>query len=159
MLDASIRLDVLNLIKDLRDQRKIQSILMITHDIASARYVSDVISVMYGGIIVEFGKTEDIVHNPKHPYTKQLLSAAPDPAKFKGHKEVKNDEIDKLSCISKKVKPFDNSKEYISCRFAARCPYAKEICVSKIPPNTNIDGNNVVCHMYNDEYKTSNDIS
>ncbi|MGO2585521.1 MAG: ABC transporter ATP-binding protein, partial [Brachybacterium tyrofermentans] len=79
MLDASIRLDVLNLLNDLRESEKI-AVLYITHDIASARYLSDRIHVMYGGKIIEEGPTERIISAPLHPYTKLLLSAAPDPA-------------------------------------------------------------------------------
>lgn len=120
MLDASIRLEVLNLLKDLRDREGL-AVLYITHDIASARYLSDRINVMYGGRIIESGPTEAIVSDPVHPYTKLLLKAAPDPAHFKGsgHSAV----LDASS-----ASPVDNSVEVVGCRFANRCPVARPEC-------------------------------
>lgn len=120
MLDASIRLDILNLLKDLCQSEDI-AILYITHDIASARYLSDRVNIMYGGKIVESGPTEEIIAKPVHPYTKLLLSAAPDPARYKGsgrraHESIRN------------AQPVDNTIEVVGCRFADRCPLARQIC-------------------------------
>ncbi|MES1171532.1 MAG: ATP-binding cassette domain-containing protein, partial [Actinomycetota bacterium] len=78
MLDVSIRLGILNLLKTLRDDMHI-AILYITHDIASARYFADRVLVMYAGQIVEQGPSEDITQSPAHPYTRLLLESAPDP--------------------------------------------------------------------------------
>src|SRR5579863_8338330 len=78
MLDVSIRIGLLNLMARLREEQGI-SFLYITHDIASARYVSDRIIVMYAGHVVEQGPTEVVLSRPKHPYTQLLLSAVPDP--------------------------------------------------------------------------------
>ncbi len=78
MLDVSIRLGVLNLLADLRDRERL-AILYVTHDIASARYLADTIMVMYAGKVVEVGPADRITNSPAHPYTKLLLSAAPDP--------------------------------------------------------------------------------
>ena len=78
MLDVSIRLGVLNLLGDLRDTERL-AILYITHDIASARYLADTITVMYAGQVVESGPAEVVTDRPEHPYTQLLLSAAPDP--------------------------------------------------------------------------------
>ncbi len=77
MLDVSIRMGILNLMLDLGRKRGL-SYLMITHDLASARYVADVILVMYGGKIVEQGATETVLSQPTHEYTKRLLAAVPD---------------------------------------------------------------------------------
>jgi len=82
MLDVSIRLDVLNLLDRIRRERGV-SILYITHDIASARYVSDRMCVMYRGELVESGETETLISDPQHPYTRLLLDAAPDPSRVK----------------------------------------------------------------------------
>lgn len=82
MLDVSIRLDVLNLLDRIRREKDV-SILYITHDIASARYVSDRMCVMYHGEMVESGQTEQLIDDPKHPYTRLLLDAAPDPSRVK----------------------------------------------------------------------------
>src|SRR5438128_10461223 len=78
MLDVSVRIGVLNLMAQLRTERGI-SILYITHDIASARYVADRLVVMYAGHVAESGPVEDVLAHPKHPYTQLLLSAVPDP--------------------------------------------------------------------------------
>ena len=78
MLDVSIRIGLLNVMAKLRDDEGV-SILYITHDLASARYVSDRLIVMYAGHIVETGPVEDVLGNPRHPYTELLLAAAPDP--------------------------------------------------------------------------------
>ena len=78
MLDVSIRVGLLNLMARLRDEEGV-SVLYITHDIASARYLSDRVVVMYAGHIVESGPSEDVLHDPVHPYTRLLLSAVPDP--------------------------------------------------------------------------------
>ena len=78
MLDVSIRIGLLNLMAELRDTMGV-SILYITHDIASARYVADRLIVMYAGQIAETGPIEDVLTSPRHPYTQLLLSAVPDP--------------------------------------------------------------------------------
>jgi peptide/nickel transport system ATP-binding protein len=78
MLDVSIRIGILNLMLQLKDRRRI-AFLYITHDIASARYVADEVLVMYAGRIVEQGKTDDVLQNPLHAYTRLLLSAVPNP--------------------------------------------------------------------------------
>ena len=78
MLDVSIRLGILNLVRDLKEREQI-AFLYITHDLASARYVSDEVYVMYRGRIVEHGPTDDVLHDPLHAYTKLLLTAVPNP--------------------------------------------------------------------------------
>ena len=78
MLDVSIRVGVLNLMAELRAREGV-SILYITHDLASARYVADRVIVMYAGHIVEVGPAEQVLAAPRHPYTQLLLSAVPDP--------------------------------------------------------------------------------
>ena len=78
MLDVSIRIGLLNLMTGLRDAEGV-SILYITHDIASARYVADRLIVMYAGQIAESGPVEQVLADPRHPYTQLLLSAVPDP--------------------------------------------------------------------------------
>ena len=78
MLDVSIRLGILNLIRELKERRDL-AFLYITHDLASARYVADEIHVMYRGRIVEYGPTDDVLQQPLHAYTRLLLSAVPRP--------------------------------------------------------------------------------
>ena len=81
MLDVSIRLEILDLIGELRSKYQL-AILYITHDIASARYFADEIMVMHHGEIVERGPAEELVLNPKHSYTQLLIAASPDPDTF-----------------------------------------------------------------------------
>ena len=78
MLDVSVRLGILNLLNDMKRSLGL-ALLYITHDIATARYVAEDIMVMYAGQIVEWGPTESVLTDPRHPYTRLLLSAVPDP--------------------------------------------------------------------------------
>ena len=80
MLDVSVRIGILNLLRGLRDEKGI-SMLYITHDLASARYLADRIAVMFAGELVEEGESLDLLANPAHPYTQLLVSAVPDPAR------------------------------------------------------------------------------
>lgn len=138
MLDASIRLEVLNLLSDLRDQEGL-AVLYITHDIASARYLSDRINVMYGGRIIESGPTEQIVNDPVHPYTRLLLDSAPDPSHYKGSGHS-------AALSSSTAAPVDNSVEVVGCRFANRCPLARPECTDRpIPRYVNPEGRDVLC--------------
>lgn len=143
MLDASIRLEVLNLLSDLRDAEGL-AVLYITHDIASARYLSDRIHVMYGGRIIESGPTEKIVGDPVHPYTRLLLDAAPDPAHYKGSGHS-------AALTASTAAPVDNSVEVLGCRFANRCPLVRPECTAApIPRYTGPDGREVLCVLAED---------
>jgi peptide/nickel transport system ATP-binding protein len=116
MLDVSIRVGLLNLMTGLRAEEGV-SILYITHDLASARYVSDRLLVMYAGHIVESGPTEQVLADPQHPYTQLLLSAAPDPrAPIELDADVDAGEPPKV------INPPPG------CRFRPRCPLAIERC-------------------------------
>lgn len=139
MLDASIRLSVLNLLDDLRSEDDI-AMLYITHDIASARYLSDRIYVMYGGVVVESGPTEQVVSDPRHPYTRELLAAAPDPARYKGSGRTVLD-------VTRDPNPVDNSVEHPGCRFADRCPLVMDRCRAQPPQLVSIDARNVACWL------------
>ena len=84
MLDVSIRLGVLNLLRDLKERLNL-AILYITHDIASARYFADETMVMYAGRMVEGGDSETVTQNPAHPYTRLLIESAPGPGPHRRH--------------------------------------------------------------------------
>jgi peptide/nickel transport system ATP-binding protein len=121
MLDVSIRIGLLNLMTRLRDEQGV-SILYITHDIASARYVADRLIVMYAGQIAEQGPVEDVLADPKHPYTQLLLSAVPDPrADLNVGAETDRGEPPKV------INPTPG------CRFRWRCPLAIDVCHSVTP--------------------------
>src|SRR5262249_17144320 len=87
MLDVSIRIGILNLMLQLKEERGI-AFLYVTHDLGSARYVADDILVMYAGQIVERGPTDQVLSAPLHPYTRLLLSAVPDPNRMHALEEV-----------------------------------------------------------------------
>jgi peptide/nickel transport system ATP-binding protein len=136
MLDVSIRIGLLNLMADLREKEGV-SLLYITHDIASARYISDRLVIMYAGNIVETGPTEDVLHNPKHPYTQLLLSAVPDPrAPLSVTAQTDRGEPPKV------INPQPG------CRFRARCPLAIDIC-EHVTPEPRLLGINhsAACHV------------
>jgi len=122
MLDVSIRIGLLNVMKQLRDDEGV-SILYITHDLASARYVADRMIVLYAGRIVEEGLTEEVIGAPQHPYTKLLMSSAPDPRL----PLVETGEED-LGEPPKVIDPVPG------CRFAPRCPLAMDQCRTTDPP-------------------------
>jgi peptide/nickel transport system ATP-binding protein len=122
MLDVSIRLGVLNLIADLRNEENL-SVLYITHDIASARYLADTIVVMYAGQVVESAPSTAITDSPAHPYTQLLISAAPDP-----------DRATHPSLAGRGAPPSLLAPP-TGCRFHPRCPYAMDICSRQAPPS------------------------
>ena len=121
MLDVSIRIGLLNLMAKLRDEEGV-SILYITHDIASARYVADRLIVMYAGQIAETGPIEDVLTHPRHPYTQLLLSAVPDPrAPLSVAAETDRGEPPRV------IDPTPG------CRFRWRCPLAIDTCAQVTP--------------------------
>jgi peptide/nickel transport system ATP-binding protein len=134
MLDVSIRAGVLNMMAGLRDQEG-ASLLYITHDLASARYVADRIVVMYAGHIVETGPTETVLTDPRHPYTQLLLSAAADP----------RDEPAAISADTGDPPRVINPSE--GCRFRWRCPLAIETCSQLTPRLRPIGSTQVACHV------------
>jgi peptide/nickel transport system ATP-binding protein len=126
MLDVSIRLGILNLLRDLSDTERL-ALLYITHDIASARYLADTIAVMYAGQIVETGPAQAVTDHPAHPYTQLLLSAAPDPdrpAQPTAASALPGSPGAPPSLVAPPT----------GCRFHPRCPHAMTICASDAPP-------------------------
>jgi peptide/nickel transport system ATP-binding protein len=146
MLDVSIRANIMNLLIKLKEERGI-TILYISHDIASARYISDYIIVMYLGQIVEFGKSEYIIKSPLHPYTKALISAVPsiDPSWV-------NSKLDIVGEIGSAINPTEG------CRFYGRCIFRKDICKVEDPPIQSIEERYYLCHFGQDELTKSEDM-
>jgi peptide/nickel transport system ATP-binding protein len=93
MLDVSLRAGVLSLLADLREQRGL-SLLYITHDLLSARVITDEILVLAHGQVVEQGPTKQVMQHPRHDYTKQLLAAVPNPSKRTVSTATKNDVLE-----------------------------------------------------------------
>ena len=139
MVDASLRMSIVNLFKQLRDELGV-SILYITHDLATAYYVSDRIAIMFRGNIVEMGTVEQVLMNPRHPYSKLLRESIPqaDPKK-RWATRVTLSELE--------------HEEYLrqGCKFAGRCPDVMEICKGVVPADINIDDVLVKCHKYSDK--------
>jgi peptide/nickel transport system ATP-binding protein len=141
MLDVSIRLDILNLLLHLKDEEDL-ALLYITHDIASARYFADETLVMYAGQLVEGGSSEEVTQAPSHPYTRLLLSAAPDPERLKAGGPQK---LDARGEIPSLITPPSG------CRFHPRCPHAMEICRQRFPRRTELGGGHWThCFLYGD---------
>jgi peptide/nickel transport system ATP-binding protein len=126
MLDVSIRLGVLNLLRDLKERLNL-AILYITHDIASARYFADNVLVMYAGRMVEGGDSETVTQHPAHPYTRLLVESAPDPDRITGDATATTGTVvagEPPSLISPPA----------GCRFHPRCPFVMARCRTELPP-------------------------
>src|SRR5215471_2930629 len=136
MLDVSIRIGLLNLMAQLRDEQGV-SILYITHDLASARYVADRLIVMYAGRVAEQGPTEEVLSSPRHPYTQLLLSAVPDPrAELSVGAETDRGEPPRV------IDPAPG------CRFRWRCPLAIDECHHVTPELTELaPQHDAACHV------------
>jgi peptide/nickel transport system ATP-binding protein len=137
MLDVSIRLGVLNLLRELKERLHL-SILYITHDIASARYFADETVVMYAGQVVEGGGSEKVTQQPAHPYTQLLIDSAPDPDR-PAVEEKDGGSGEPPSLIDPPP----------GCRFHPRCPFAMDVCRSDVPPRFELgDGHFAACWLY-----------
>jgi len=116
MLDVSIRAEMLELMQELQKKYNI-SFIYITHDLATARYFGQRIGILYMGKIVEMGPIDQVLVNPKHPYTQALIDAIsePDPDNLHREKKIRINEPSDVDV-------------YQGCRFRARCPYVIEKC-------------------------------
>lgn len=135
MLDVSIRLGVLNLMNKLKRELK-KSFIYITHDIATARYFSDRIIVLYAGHMVEWGDVDKVILNPQHPYTKLLVAAAPNP---------ENDGMVDLPVVkSEDTEVIVWTDERKGCPFRTRCPVATARCAEEFPEAKEVDDNQFI---------------
>ncbi|MEM2260719.1 MAG: ABC transporter ATP-binding protein [Candidatus Methanomethylicaceae archaeon] len=140
MIDASLRMSIVNLFKELTKRFNV-CIIYITHDLATAYYVSDNIAIMLRGSIVELGSVDKVLGNPLHPYTRLLLKSIPEPTL-----ESHWDEEIKLSTIEQ--------KEFFikGCKFIGRCSEARDICLQAEPPENIVDDRIVKCHIYSTNF-------
>ncbi|PRX55702.1 peptide/nickel transport system ATP-binding protein [Nonomuraea fuscirosea] len=125
MLDVSIRLGVLRLLEGLARENDL-ALLYITHDIASARYFAEDITVMYAGRLIESGPSEELTQSPRHPYTRLLLESAPDPDRVAAPEGRRHGEPPSL------IDPPGG------CRFHPRCPVALPVCSTEVPGRTEL---------------------
>ena len=142
MLDVSIRMDILTLLERLKRERKL-AILLITHDLASARYLADRVLVLFRGRLVEDGPADDIVTDPYHPYTRALLSSIADDGSLAAAGEVDKDE-----------------KEYeaisdTGCPFAHRCGEVHDRCRREEPVYRSIGDRRLRCHLDPEEMSSA----
>ena len=136
-LDVSIRAQILNLLKELQSSQGL-SYLLIAHNLATVRYMSHRVGVMYLGKIVEESDPETLFSNPMHPYTKALISASL-PADPRRQRE----EIVLTGEVPSPLNPPPG------CTFHTRCPFATERCRTEIPEYRELEaGHNVACHLY-----------
>lgn len=138
MVDASLRMEIVNLFRKLRDEQKV-SVIYITHDLATAYYISDRIGIMLRGFIVEAGPVEDVLERPLHPYTQLLKESVPEPAPKERESWAKH-----ISLGTTEVKEYGR----VGCRFAGRCPQVMDICRQVDPPDVQVERQVVKCYLY-----------
>jgi oligopeptide/dipeptide ABC transporter ATP-binding protein len=135
-LDVSVRAQVVNLLRDLQEEMDL-SFVFISHDLATVRYISDNIAVMYLGKIAELAPAGDLFEKPLHPYTKALLSAVP----------VPNPRLERMRQVQLLAgEPPSPARPPSGCRFNTRCPFATDLCRTEEPALRPIDDRLVACH-------------
>ena len=132
MLDVSVRADIINMLTKLVREHG-SAMVFISHDISTTRYVSDRVAVMYLGRIVEIGETDEVLHNPQHPYTQALISNSPD-----------IDPRVKKEAVILEGEPPTPINTGPGCYFAPRCRYATEKCRRGYPEFRDIGGGHMV---------------
>ena len=138
-LDVSIRAQIMNMLKDLQEQYNL-SYLVIAHNLATVRFMSHSVAIMYLGQIVESGEAEALFLNPLHPYTRALISAS-----MLALPEDEEEGIEKIILSGEMPSPLNPPP---GCRFHTRCVEAMDIC-SKVVPEVKVIGQQrVKCHIY-----------
>jgi oligopeptide transport system ATP-binding protein len=127
-LDVTIQAQILELMMELKEKLGM-AIIMITHDLGVVASMCDKIAVMYAGRIVEYGETDDIFYHPKHMYTKGLIRSMPR-LDTTGHEKL----------VPIEGTPVDMLNPPAGCPFAPRCDEAMKICLSQMPPKTDLEG-------------------
>lgn len=138
MVDASLRMEIVNLFRKLRDEQKV-SVIYVTHDLATAYYISDRIAIMLRGYVVESGPVEDVLDNPLHPYSQLLKESIPKP-----QPEEKDAWARPIDLGATEVKEFGR----VGCKFAGRCPRVMDICRTADPPDVQVGQQTVKCYLY-----------
>jgi len=140
MLDVSVKVEILRVLKECQEKLGL-ALLYVTHDIASARWCADTISVMYAGQIVESGPSEEVTQHARHPYTQLLIRATPDPATV--HQAADGQQA---QGPAERTGP---GRE--GCRFRSNCPSAMARCATEEPPAVQLADNQLVrCWLYAD---------
>jgi len=138
-LDVSIQAQVINLMKDLQQERGL-SYLFISHDLSVVEYISDHVGVMYLGSLVEMAPKKELFANPLHPYTRALLSAIPSP-----DPDAKMNRIILQGDLPSPANPPKG------CKFHTRCSQCMDICKHEVPAYRDLgNGHFCACHLYNE---------
>jgi oligopeptide/dipeptide ABC transporter ATP-binding protein len=136
-LDVSIQAQIINLLIDLQQEFRL-SFIIIAHDLAVVEHICDRIAVMYLGKIVESGSYKDLYQDPRHPYTRALLSAIPKP-----DPKIKKDRIILKGDVPSPISPPPG------CAFHPRCPHRMEGCDREVPQLKNLGGDHLVaCYLH-----------
>jgi oligopeptide/dipeptide ABC transporter ATP-binding protein len=138
-LDVSIRAQIMNLLKDLQVKYNL-SYLVIAHNLATVRYMSHSVAIMYLGQIVEYGEAEKLFERPLHPYTRALISAS-----LLTLPEDDSQEAKQIILSGEMPSPLNPPP---GCRFHTRCTEAKEICAKFVPEVRGIGQHQVKCHHF-----------
>jgi peptide/nickel transport system ATP-binding protein len=147
MLDVSVKVEILNVLNECREKLGL-ALLYVTHDIASARWCADTISVMYAGQIVESGPTEEVTQRARHPYTQLLIRSTPDPA---ATQDATGDE--RPGGRAETAAP-----NWAGCRFSNSCPSAMARCATAEPPTVQLAPDQWVrCWLYAEPDPASGD--
>ncbi|OGO42196.1 MAG: peptide ABC transporter substrate-binding protein [Chloroflexi bacterium RBG_16_58_8] len=137
-LDVSIRAQIMNLFKDLQIKYNL-SYLVIAHNLATVRYMSHTVAIMYLGQIVEYGEAEELFEHPLHPYTRALISAS-----MLTLPEDNEQEVQQIILTGEMPSPLNPPA---GCRFHTRCSEATDICSKVVPETTHIGTQWVKCHL------------
>lgn len=136
-LDVSIRAQIMNLLRNLQEQYRV-SYLLIAHNLATVRYMSHQVGVMYLGKMVEEAPTQELFNNPMHPYTKALISAA-----LPSHPDIQREKLVLSGEVPSPLNPPSG------CAFHTRCPFVMDRCSEDVPELRELTpGHKVSCHLY-----------
>jgi oligopeptide/dipeptide ABC transporter ATP-binding protein len=147
-LDVSVQANIIKLLKELQERLEL-TYLFITHDLSLARSFSDKTAVMYLGEIQEHGPTDQIFENPRHPYTRALLSSIPIVSEDEEEYQIRSEPLQ-----GEVPNPQDSPS---GCRFHPRCPHATEECETNHPETYSASDVDVRCLAYSDEFSVSGD--
>jgi peptide/nickel transport system ATP-binding protein len=139
MLDASLRMSIVNAFRTLKEQQGV-SVIYITHDLATAYYAADRVAIMLRGWVVELGTVEQVLGNPLHPYSQILKHSVPEP-------DPRMKWADRVAL----ARPEAEEHQQSGCKFAGRCPMVMDICKRVEPKAVVAEGRVVKCHLYDQQ--------